>query len=64
MVHARRLLILVYPETYLMKTTTFLMEAKFLSNGQHLKPYTIENTPRLVMCGAMGAYSMRSGPSE
>ena len=59
-----RLLILVYPETYLTKTTTFLMEAKFLSNGQPLKPYIIRKTPQLVIYGAMGAYSMRSGPSE
>ena len=33
-----RSLILVYLETCLMKTTMFLMEEKFLSSGQHLKP--------------------------
>ena len=56
-----RLQILDSPEVFNMKPTTSLTEERFQSSGQLQKPFTIANTPKLVISGAMAVSFMKYG---
>lgn len=56
-----RLEILACPVTWPMQTTTFLMEGRFPSDGQHLRLCTLGGIPQPVTSGATAVSFMKCG---